>query len=212
MAEPSTASQSTDDEEFLTPTEVIRRMTVAWQNELAAPCLMPTEMDLVDILLDQIKGMEENIARQQEKVQLKISLHRMELQRISYMTSDYVRARLLKIEANPRRVLAEHERRVAEGLSALLDDNELEFTKNFVNAEAQLLGKTVLEKSRFLREDLEIECVYVKVVEEDVGEIVLQDNLDPNSEHVIALNKDEIHLIPFVPIRHLVEQGKLQLL
>lgn len=82
-----------DDEydEMTTPEEVLRKMTATWQNELCAPCLLPTQMELVEILLDQIQGMEENIGKQTDKMQLRISVHRVELQRIGFITSDYVR-------------------------------------------------------------------------------------------------------------------------
>uniref|UniRef100_A0A1I7SYR7 GINS complex subunit 4 n=1 Tax=Caenorhabditis tropicalis TaxID=1561998 RepID=A0A1I7SYR7_9PELO len=99
MTDPTIEMEDEEYEEMVTPEEVLRKMTIAWQNELCTPCLLPTQMELVDVLLDQIQGMEENIARQTDKAQLRISLHRMELQRISFVTSDYVRCRLRKIES-----------------------------------------------------------------------------------------------------------------
>ncbi|CAI5451381.1 unnamed protein product [Caenorhabditis angaria] len=208
-----------EEEEFVTPDVVMKRMCESWQNELASPCLLPSKMELVEILLDQIQGMEENIGRQSDKVQLRISVHRMELQRVSYMTSDYIRCRLQKIESNPRYYLNEHNRRIEEGQTELLSELELKFATEYAEAEAQLFGKTVLgfmphalQKMPVPVDDLNVEMVYARVLEDDVGNVSIPDWTDPNSEVIIELEKDTVHLIPFTSIRHLVEEGKMILL
>ncbi|EPB68268.1 synthetic lethal mutants of dpb11-1 five [Ancylostoma ceylanicum] len=42
--------------------QVLRQMRVAWQNEMAAPCLLPHRYDIIECLVDQVEGMEENLA------------------------------------------------------------------------------------------------------------------------------------------------------
>ncbi|CAB3397404.1 unnamed protein product [Caenorhabditis bovis] len=208
-----------ENEEYVTPDAVIKRMTQWWQNEMASPCLLPTQMELVDILLDQIQGMEENIGRQKDKVQLRISIHKMELQRISFMTSDYIRCRLRKIEANPRSVIEEHQKRLEEGQPELLSESELKFAKEYADAEAQLFGKTVLgfmpaalQKIPVPMDDLSTEFSFIRVLEDNVENVSVPDWSDPNSEVILEMTKNSIHLIPFSSIRHLVEEGKIELL
>ncbi|CAP31809.1 Protein CBG12913 [Caenorhabditis briggsae] len=213
------AADDVDFEESITLEEVIRKMTMMWQNELCAPCLLPTQMGLVDILLDQIKGMEDNIGRQADKMQLRISLHRMELQRISFMTSDYMRCRLQKIESNPNDAIDQHQRRTQENQSELLSETELQFAREYANAEAELFEKTVLEfmpaalkKVSVPRPDHQDDMVYAKVLGEDIGNVAIPDWQDLNAEMVLEMEKSSCHLIPFQSVKHYVEEGTVQLL
>ncbi|KJH46314.1 synthetic lethal mutants of dpb11-1 five [Dictyocaulus viviparus] len=133
------------NEEEITPDEVLRQMRLAWQNEMAAPCLLPHRYDIIECLVDQIEGMEENLSRRTEKVaSLRISAHRLELHRLTYITNDYMRRRLQKIEKNPRRALREHSNRHTAGLSVLLSDQEKIFAERYAKAEAQLMGEICL--------------------------------------------------------------------
>ncbi|PIO57388.1 hypothetical protein TELCIR_21204, partial [Teladorsagia circumcincta] len=60
-------TQNMVEEEEITPDEVLRQMRLAWQNEMAAPCLLPHRYDIVECLVDQIEGMEENLAGRTDK-------------------------------------------------------------------------------------------------------------------------------------------------
>ncbi|KAK6015385.1 synthetic lethal mutants of dpb11-1 five, partial [Ostertagia ostertagi] len=139
-------TQNMVEEEEITPDEVLRQMRLAWQNEMAAPCLLPHRYDIVECLVDQIEGMEENLAGRADKASIRISAHRLELHRLTYITNDYMRRRLQKIESNPRRVLRENMERLTEGKSALLSDQEKKFAERYAKIEAQLMGKTCLSR------------------------------------------------------------------
>ncbi|CAI2353235.1 unnamed protein product [Caenorhabditis sp. 36 PRJEB53466] len=208
-----------DEEENMTPDEAVKQMTMSWQNEICAPCLLPTKYDLVDILLDQIQGMEESLANQTNKAQLRISVHRMDLQRINYVTSDYIRCRLRKIEANPNEAIAQHEHRKSEDLPDLLSENEMKFAKEYARAEAELFDRTVLEslpaalkKISVPEMRLDDEMVYCKVLENEIGNISIPDWSDLNAEVILEMEKDSVHLIPFVSVKQQVEDGTIQLL
>lgn len=209
-----------DYEEAITPQEVLQKMTTAWQNELCSPCLLPTEMELVDILLDQIAGMEEDIGRQANQRQLRISVHRMELQRISFITSDYVRCRLRKIESNPNDAIETHQKRQEEKKSDLLSETELTFAHKYAIAEAELFYKTVLEfmpagplkKIATPLVDCQEDMVYAKVTGDDVGNVAVPDWKDLTGELVLEMEKLSCHLIPFESVKEHVEEGTVQLL
>lgn len=48
--------------------QVLLKMKRAWQNEAAAPCILPHQYEILEILVDQIDGMDENLARVKDKV------------------------------------------------------------------------------------------------------------------------------------------------
>lgn len=66
-------------------------MTEAFLNESVSPKLLPHKFPYVEALVDQIEGMENNIARETDKTKLKITAHRMELYRIAYIVNSYLR-------------------------------------------------------------------------------------------------------------------------
>ncbi|KAF1755446.1 hypothetical protein GCK72_022015 [Caenorhabditis remanei] len=221
MTDEPTIDMDDDYDDITTPEEVLRKMTLMWQNELCAPCLLPSQMELVDILLDQIQGMEDDISRQRDKMQLRISLHRSELQRISFLTSDYVRCRLRKIEANPNNVIEEHNLRKNDVTNPieLLSETELKFAEEYALAEAELFEKTVIEfmpvalkKIPVPKPDHKNDMVYAKVLDDDVGNVTVTDWRDLNAELVLEMDKSSCHLIPFESVKPYVEEGKMQLL
>ncbi|RCN34391.1 synthetic lethal mutants of dpb11-1 five [Ancylostoma caninum] len=222
-----TASTFVDEEE-ITPDEVLRQMRVAWQNEMAAPCLLPHRYDIIECLVDQVEGMEENLAGRTDKASIRISAHRLELHRLTYITNDYMRRRLQKVEKNPRRALREHQERLSEGRPALLSDQEKRFAERYAKAEAQLMGKTCLGKEFTFQYhgrlqpsfqkipvpvvDLECERVYAEVVEDNAESAIVPDYQDKTAEVVVELEKGTVHLLPYLSVQRQVEQGSVRLL
>ncbi|ETN68738.1 hypothetical protein RB195_026500 [Necator americanus] len=206
-------------EEEITPDEVLRQMRVAWQNEMAAPCLLPHRYDIIECLVDQVEGMEENLAGRTDKASIRISAHRLELHRLTYITNDYMRRRLQKIEKNPRRALREHQERISEGKPVLLSDQEKRFAERYAKAEAQLMGRTCLgrlqpsfQKIPVPVTDLECERVYAEVVQENAESAIVPDYQDRTAEVVVELEKGTVHLLPYLSVQQQVEQGSVRLL
>lgn len=52
----------------------------SWLNEMLAPELLPPQSELVDVLLEQTKNMEENL-QSISKSDFRFALHRMEVNR-----------------------------------------------------------------------------------------------------------------------------------
>ncbi|VDM57515.1 unnamed protein product [Angiostrongylus costaricensis] len=182
--------------------QVLRQMRLAWQNEMAAPCLLPHRYDIIECLVDQIEGMEENLTRRTEKVSFRVSAHRLELHRLTYITNDYMRRRLQKIERNPRRALREHFWRQTEGLSVLLSNQERLFAERYAKAETRLMGKVCLGKC----------CVYAEVLKDNVESAIVPDYQDKTAEIVVELEKGTVHLLPYQSVQQQVEQGSVRLL
>lgn len=53
--------------------------------------------EALNIVIDQIEGMEENIQNVSDRRSLKVSMHELEVQRINFVVKDYVRLRLKKV-------------------------------------------------------------------------------------------------------------------
>lgn len=90
-------SDEGSEEVVLTPAELIERLEQAWMNEKFAPELLESKSEIVECVMEQLEHMEENL-RRAKKGDLKVSIHRMEMERIRYVLSSYLRCRLMKIE------------------------------------------------------------------------------------------------------------------
>lgn len=89
-------SDEGSEEVVLTPAELIERLEQAWMNEKFAPELLESKSEIVECVMEQLEHMEENL-RRAKKGDLKVSVHRMEMERIRYVLSSYLRCRLMKL-------------------------------------------------------------------------------------------------------------------
>uniref|UniRef100_A0A1I7XN08 SWIRM domain-containing protein n=1 Tax=Heterorhabditis bacteriophora TaxID=37862 RepID=A0A1I7XN08_HETBA len=105
------------------------------------------------------------------------------------------------------------------GTAALLSEQEKKFAERFAVAVAQLMGKVCLgrlqpsiQKIPVPREDLECERVYVQALVEDIESIMVPDYQDRSSEVIVQLEKNSVHLLPFLSVQDLLEKGSIRLL
>ncbi|XP_008566980.1 PREDICTED: DNA replication complex GINS protein SLD5-like isoform X2 [Galeopterus variegatus] len=89
-------SDAGSEEMVLTPAELIARLEQAWMNEKFAPELLESKSEIIECVIEQLDHMEENV-RRAKKGDLKVSIHRMEMERIRYVLNSYLRCRLLKV-------------------------------------------------------------------------------------------------------------------
>ncbi|XP_060132401.1 DNA replication complex GINS protein SLD5 isoform X2 [Zootoca vivipara] len=162
---------------------------------------------------------EANLKRA-EKGDLKVSIHRMEVERIRYILSSYLRCRLRKIEKYFPHVL-EKEKTRAEGESALLSPEEFAFAKEYMaNIEAHLRNVALkhmppnLQKMDLLKSvpkpNLD-SFVFLRVKERQEN-ILVEPETDEQREYVIDLDEDSQHLIRYRTIAPLVASGAVQLI
>ncbi|XP_059541314.1 DNA replication complex GINS protein SLD5 isoform X2 [Myotis daubentonii] len=127
---PGQDSDGGSEEVVLTPAELIERLEQAWMNEKFAPDLLESKPEIVECVMEQLDHMEENL-RRAKKGDLKISIHRMEIERIRYVLSSYLRCRLMKIEKFFPHVLEKEKTRHEEEPSSLSPE-EFAFAKEYM--------------------------------------------------------------------------------
>uniref|UniRef100_A0A8C8SQH2 GINS complex subunit 4 n=1 Tax=Pelusios castaneus TaxID=367368 RepID=A0A8C8SQH2_9SAUR len=88
-------SDGGSEELVLTPAQLIRSLEQAWLNEKFAPELLETKSEIVECVMEQLAHMESNLKRAKPG-DLKVSIHHMEIERIRYVLSSYLRCRLVK--------------------------------------------------------------------------------------------------------------------
>lgn len=124
--------ESDNDEEQIeyTPAEVIQILEEAWVNEKFAPEILPHKAEVVDCLLGQISVMEENL-QNLSCTDFRKSIYQMEVERLRFLISSYLRTRLEKIEIYVTNILQEEQHRDQRGEELYLSEKELQFAKEF---------------------------------------------------------------------------------
>lgn len=198
----------------LTAQTALQEIENAWMNERFAPEILPHQSDLVDCMLQQIAHMEENVKRL-DKSDLRALVHRMELDRIRYVISSYMRTRLEKIERYTIHILSEEANRNPD--EAYLTPNELRFAKEYL-ANLETLFKTVALQhmppnfQRFEVNKLTVKPnmqahVFLRANRRVTG-IIVPGTL--NEE--IDFEEGSQHIIQYSAIAHLVKSGVVQLI
>ncbi|KAK4879097.1 hypothetical protein RN001_007243 [Aquatica leii] len=124
------SDESDSDELILTAAQVIQIMEEAWSNEKFAPEILPHKYEIVECILGQISHVEENLSNLIND-DLRRSIHQMELDRLRYLVSSYLRTRLEKIEAFVCCILKEEDERASRNKLSYLSPSELEFAKAY---------------------------------------------------------------------------------
>ncbi|XP_053434353.1 DNA replication complex GINS protein SLD5 isoform X2 [Nycticebus coucang] len=162
---------------------------------------------------------EENL-RRVKKEDLKISIHRMELERLRYVLSSYLRCRLAKIEKFFPHVL-EKEKTRPEGEPSSLSPEEFAFAKEYMASTEHYLKHVALkhmppnlQKVDLLKSvpkpDLD-SYVFLRVRERQEN-ILVEPETDEQRDYVIDLEEGSQHLIRYRTIAPLVASGAVQLI
>ncbi|XP_027621286.1 DNA replication complex GINS protein SLD5 isoform X1 [Tupaia chinensis] len=216
---PGQDSEEGGEEVVLTPAELIERLEQAWLNEKFAPELLESKSEIVECVMEQLDHMEENL-RRAKKGDLKVSIHRMEMERIRYVLSSYLRCRLMKIEKFFPHVL-EKEKTRPEGEPPSLSPEEFAFAREYMaNTETYLRNVALkhmppnLQKVALLqavpKPDLD-SYVFLRVKERQEN-ILVEPESDEQRDYVIDLEEGSQHLIRYKTIAPLVASGAVQLI
>ena len=73
-----TIISDSDDAEFLSASEAVKKLEENWLNEMLCPELLPPQTELVDCLLEQTKNMKNNLMSV-SKSDFRFAIHRMEV-------------------------------------------------------------------------------------------------------------------------------------
>lgn len=212
-------SDAGSEEVVLTPAELIEKLEQAWMNEKFAPDLLESKPEIIECVMEQLDHMEENLKRA-KKGDLKVSIHRMEMERIRYVLSSYLRCRLMKIEKFFPHIL-EKEKTRREGDPSSLSPEEFAFAKEYMtNTETYLKNVALkhmppnLQKVDLLRSvpkpDLD-SYVFLRVKERQEN-ILVEPETDEQRDYVIDLEEGSQHLIRYKTIAPLVASGAVQLI
>ncbi|XP_036156591.1 DNA replication complex GINS protein SLD5 [Myotis myotis] len=216
---PGQDSDGGSEEVVLTPAELIERLEQAWMNEKFAPDLLESKPEIVECVMEQLDHMEENL-RRAKKGDLKISIHRMEIERIRYVLSSYLRCRLMKIEKFFPHVLEKEKTRHEEEPSRLSPE-EFAFAKEYMASIETYLKNVALkhmppnlQKVDLLRSvpkpDLD-SYVFLRVKERQEN-ILVEPETDEQRDYVIDLEEGSQHLIRYKTVAPLVASGAVQLI
>lgn len=205
-----------ENQEEMTAQKVLQTVERAWLNEKFSPEILPHQTDYVDCLLEQIKGMEGNLAKL-PKSDPKVDLHKLELERIKFVITNYLRTRLKKIESFCVSVLEEEANRSEE--DAYLSPAELQFAKGFAqNADnhyetilrhmPKLFNK--LERNKKIIEPNLNSFVFLKC-NKHIDSIIIKNSLEGQEEEIV-LEDGTQHLMPYSSVAEYVKSGAVHLI
>eukprot|EP01113_Clastostelium_recurvatum_P002530 TRINITY_DN11066_c0_g1_i1.p1 TRINITY_DN11066_c0_g1~~TRINITY_DN11066_c0_g1_i1.p1 ORF type:complete len:197 (-),score=24.40 TRINITY_DN11066_c0_g1_i1:77-667(-) len=189
-------------------------MKIAWMNEKCAPELLPYVGSVVSDLLKDIAAQQEQTrgaSTPQEK--FTVNLYEMEFERIRYVIRSYLRIRLAKIDRYFLHIFKN------ESELSKLSENEITYAQKYSDlVEAHLhtsLLQHIPEKLHKLDDktpefnmvpapdlDLSVFCR----VNETVGRFEIDDT------DTVSLEKDDVYILRYRPIRPLIGTGQVQLI
>ncbi|XP_013867552.1 DNA replication complex GINS protein SLD5 [Austrofundulus limnaeus] len=212
-------NQEEAEDDVLTPAKLISKLEEAWLNEKFSPELLENRSEMVECVMEQLTHMESNLQRVKAGDAM-ASVHRMEVDRIRFVLSSYLRSRLQKIEKFFPHVL-EKEKSRADGQPSLLSPEEFAFAKEYyANTESYL--KTVALKRmpanlqtvdmlKAVPEPCLDSFVFLRVKERQEN-IFVEPETDDQREYVVDLEEGSQHLMRYRTIAPLVSSGAVQLI
>ncbi|PVD29492.1 hypothetical protein C0Q70_08743 [Pomacea canaliculata] len=217
----NSGDEAEDEEENIemTAAEVLEKLEEAWLNEKFSPDLLESKTDLVECMLEQVHAMEENL-RLARKGDLKISLHRMEIDRVRFVISSYLRLRLSKIEKFTSYSFEKEEKR-GENQAPLLSEAEEEFAKRYLESIKGHFNTLALRHMPPIMQSMEKELagvkpnldsyVFLRVNQSTQNVLIDDDNIDAGDE-IIDLEKGDQHILRYKPVASLVASGAVSLI
>ncbi|KAJ0399344.1 hypothetical protein P43SY_001533 [Pythium insidiosum] len=216
-----------DDDEH-TPTTVafdrenlnedVERMKTLWINEANAPEVLPFDDEMVTEMLDQLKNQQEYVdsvaedrATLNEERAFVNKLYQMEIDRLKFVLSSYLRTRLRKIERFAPHILSD------PMLTQRLSQKEIQFAKQY----AMLVENHVNELAlgRFPDEHRSLDADGM-VLEPDLDCFVFceskaplrQLQCDDRGVEFVSMQEGDRHVLRYRAVKVHVEEGQMALL
>lgn len=218
-----TMEDTFDDEDFLSDQEdisvqkVLQTLEEAWLNEKFSPELLPSQEDYVHCMMDQIQQMEDNLNKL-KKTDFRGEVHHMELARIRYIITSYLRTRLDKIELATAHILEQEALRGPE--NSYLSEGELKFAKEFLALQESHSKQLVLRHmpspfQEFMPTQQTLvpnlrSHVFLRA-KKDVQSVVIEGDRD-NRDEEVDLDENSQHIMQYQPIATYLKDGSLQLI
>lgn len=210
---------SGDEYESMTAAEVVEKLEEAWQNEKFAPEILECRAEVIECVMELIKDMEENISHV-KKGDLVAGIHQLELDRIKYILTSYLRQRVLKIQDHVLHVLEQEAARPTTTPSRL-SPSELTFAKEYAeNVETHLHTlalrympsnfQHVDKKNAIIRPNME-EYVFVRAVEKS-DRVLIDAEDDGVDGTTIDFDPGNQYILRYKAVSSLVHSGVLRLI
>uniref|UniRef100_A0A6V7HNT6 DNA replication complex GINS protein SLD5 n=1 Tax=Bracon brevicornis TaxID=1563983 RepID=A0A6V7HNT6_9HYME len=206
-------SESDGDEEK-TAAELLTDLEKAWLNEKFAPEILPHKSNHVDCLLHHISYMEENL-RRLPKGDLRLSIHRMEIDRIRYLVSSYLRMRLEKIERHVIDILQRESEKSED--ERYLTEAEYKFATEYAVNMETLFRSLVLQHLPPNQQGLEADKLAIRP--NMSAHVFLRANKKINGVLIPGTVDEEVdflegsqHIIQYTAVADLVKEGAVQLI
>lgn len=205
------------DEEPITAQKVLRTLQEVWLNEKFSPELLQHQSDLVDCMLDQIQQMEENL-RKLKKNDFRVVIHRMELDRIRYMVTDYLRIRLNKIEQYAIHILEQETSRNPE--DAYLSPPEHKFAREYLAHMEDHFRLIALRHMPSNVQDFDktkmavipnISSHIFLRAKQNISGVVIEGDSE-NRDEEVDLEENSQHIMQYKPIADYLKTGAVQLI
>ncbi|CAL8342669.1 unnamed protein product [Lota lota] len=213
------SDQNDSQEDVMTPVELIAKLEEAWLNEKFSPDLLENKSEVVECVMEQLTHMEANLQRVR-KGDMKASLHRMEIDRIRFVLSSYLRSRLQKIEKFFPHVLEKEESR-ADGDPSYLSPEEYAFAREYLaNTETYLKAVALRHMPPNLQTVALVKAVpepcldsfvFLRVKERQ-DNVMVEPETDDQREYVVDLEEGSQHLMRYRTIAPLVSTGAVHLI
>ena len=167
---------------------------------------------MLDLMLGQIEHMEENIS-QLDKNDFRYIAHRIELERIKYIVTSYLRCRIKKVETFTRALLEEDNQRPADKRRMSTEERQ------YAEAHMALIRKHFHQIAiQHMPANLQEESAREVVTPNLMSHIFLRANESVPSV-VVGMNDEEVdleagslHIMPYKLASDLLLDGKVQLI
>nr|XP_022908501.1 DNA replication complex GINS protein SLD5 [Onthophagus taurus] len=215
--EANSDSDSNIEDVPLTAAEVIKLMEEAWLNEKFAPEILPNKFDIVECLLGQINYMQENL-RTLKSTDFQLSIHQMEVDRLRFLVSSYLRTRLHKIETFVFLILKSEQQRIEKNEDTYLTENEMEFAQSYKESVEQHFEETLQNVSGIANDEwknMPVEpnihsFVFLKS-KVDIEGVIIDDGTDEDGD-LIDFKQGSQSIISYNSVSNLIKNGDVHLI
>lgn len=132
------------DEEIVTMNDVFSDLQLAWQNEKNSPILLAAQYNLICNVTEYLKSANEELNSIDKKYIL-YQIKGLQISRVQYILTDYIRCRLQKIELYGSHIL-DTVRSSSKNIAPRLTQTEFTYLKNYVESIKKHYQKTCTSK------------------------------------------------------------------
>ena len=216
----SGVTNETTDQEELTAEEVLNRLQDAWINEKFAPELLEPQIEVVDCLLDQLSSAEDTLKEAKSTDKMAYTLHKMEMARVRFLVSSYLRTRLNKIQKHVFHILEEanhgkltkEELKFAQNYKTNLDTLFKELALKHLPGKAAEFNPVQAKKSSAPVPHPNLNAnVFVQAVR-DVRGVVVVDEAERERDEEYDMETGSIHVLNYKCISSYLKKGDVKLM